>query len=104
SSYSPGWIPSWPRALEHAAELLSVGGSLQVVDFGQQERLPRWFRAALFGWIERFHVAPRADLERVLRGIAARRGAAMTFEPLYRGYAWSAALSRPTSSTFGEHV
>ncbi len=73
-SYSLSMIPSWSRALEHASTLLSAGGSLQVVDFGQQERLPRWFRTALFGWIERFHVAPRADLERVLRGISAHRG------------------------------
>ena len=94
-SYSLSMIPSWSRALEHAVGLLAAGGSLQVVDFGQQEGLPRWFRAALFGWIERFHVAPRADLERVLAGISARSGAAMTFRRLYRGYAWSAALSRP---------
>src|SRR5438128_1874155 len=50
-SYSLSMIPSWSRSLEHSAGMLAPGGSLQVVDFGQQEGLPRWFRAALVGWI-----------------------------------------------------
>ena len=40
-SYSLSMIPPWPGALERAASLLAVGGRLHVVDFGQQEGMPR---------------------------------------------------------------
>jgi S-adenosylmethionine-diacylgycerolhomoserine-N-methlytransferase len=94
-SYSLSMIPPWPQALERAAALLGEEGRLHIVDFGQQERLPRWFRVLLFAWLERFHVAPRADLERVLGEIARRRNAILEFRRLYRGYAWSAELRVP---------
>jgi S-adenosylmethionine-diacylgycerolhomoserine-N-methlytransferase len=92
-SYSLSMIPPWPGALERAASLLAVGGRLHVVDFGQQEGMPRWFRNVLFAWLEQFHVAPRADLERALGEVAKRRGAELTFTRLYRGYACSAELA-----------
>jgi len=94
-SYSLSMIPPWLQALERAAALLGEGGRLHVVDFGQQERLPHWFRSVLFAWLERFHVAPRADLERVLGEIAKRRDAILEFRRAYRGYAWSAELRVP---------
>src|SRR5436190_741980 len=72
--------------------------NLHVVDFGQQEGLPRWFRAGLFEWLDRFHVAPRAELERVLSDVATRQGGGLAFRRLYRGYAWSAELSAPTDA------
>jgi S-adenosylmethionine-diacylgycerolhomoserine-N-methlytransferase len=92
-SYSLSMIPPWPRALDHAAELLAEGGRLHVVDFGQQEGLPRWFRAVLFAWLDRFHVAPRADLERVLGEVSLRRGTGLTFARPYGGYAYAAELA-----------
>jgi S-adenosylmethionine-diacylgycerolhomoserine-N-methlytransferase len=92
-SYSLSMIPPWPGALDRGASLLAPGGRLLVVDFGQQERLPRWFRGMLFGWLDRFHVAPRAELEQALSELARRRGAALTFTRLYRGYACSAELA-----------
>jgi S-adenosylmethionine-diacylgycerolhomoserine-N-methlytransferase len=91
-SYSLSMIPAWQQALEQAAAVLRPGGRLHVVDFGQQERLPGWFRRLLFGWIGRFHVEPRAELERVLADIAARTGASLSFRVLMRGYAWYAEL------------
>ena len=94
-SYSLSMIPSWPQAIEHAAALLAPGGRLHVVDFGQQEGLPGWFRALLFEWLDRFHVAPRAELERVLGDVARRHGSGLAFRRLYRGYAWSAELLAP---------
>jgi len=92
-SYSLSMIPPWPGALDRGASLLAPGGRLHVVDFGQQERLPRWFRGILFGWLDRFHVAPRAELEQALSELAKRRGADLTFTRLYRGYACSAELA-----------
>jgi S-adenosylmethionine-diacylglycerol 3-amino-3-carboxypropyl transferase len=92
-SYTLSMIPQWRVAIEQAAAALAPGGQLHIVDFGQQERLPAWWRAALFAWLARFEVTPRAELEAVLRGVAIRRGLRLAFRPLYRGYAWSAVLS-----------
>lgn len=82
-SYSLSMIPDWRLALAKAMQRLAPCGSLHVVDFGQQERLPRWFRAALRAWLAKFHVEPRADLEGALRDA----GGDLRFESLYRDYA-----------------
>ena len=85
-SYSLSMIPTWREALGHASAMIAPGGGLLVVDFGQQERMPKWFRTVLFAWLARFHVTPRAELPAALQGIAgADRAAKVT--PLYRGYA-----------------
>ncbi|TGV54958.1 class I SAM-dependent methyltransferase, partial [Mesorhizobium sp. M00.F.Ca.ET.149.01.1.1] len=46
-SYSLSMIPGWEKTVSAALAALAPGGSLHVVDFGQQERLPRWFRSLL---------------------------------------------------------
>ncbi len=91
-SYTVSMIPGWHSAVEQAMRNLAPGGSLHIVDFGQQERLPRWFRRLLFAWLSRFHVTPRADLRERLAEIAAAHGAALDFRPLHRGYGWLAIL------------
>ena len=94
-SYSLSMIPAWREALDCAARLTSaVHGRLHVVDFGQQEGLPDWFRAALFAWLQHFHVMPRADLEGALEATVQAIGATLSFRRLYRGYAWYAEVSR----------
>lgn len=87
-SYTLSMIPDWRAALRQGA--LATGGTLALVDFGQQERLPRPWRRALFAWLARFDVSPRADLEAAL----ADTGLHGVLNPLYRGYAWSAELRR----------
>ncbi len=94
-SYSLSMIPEWEKAAAAALAALSPGGSLHIVDFGQQERLPRWFRAILRGWLRRFHVSPRDSLREVLESESARTGATLRFETLYRGYAVHAVLMAP---------
>lgn len=46
-SYSLSMIPGWEKTVAEGLAVLAPGGSLHVVDFGQQEGLPRWFRALL---------------------------------------------------------
>jgi len=87
-SYTLSMIPDWRSALIAGAK--ATAGTLSVVDFGQYERLPRWFGRAMFAWLARFDVAPRADLR---DGLAAT-GLSCAFAQLYRGYAWSATLTR----------
>jgi S-adenosylmethionine-diacylgycerolhomoserine-N-methlytransferase len=103
-SYTLSMIPPWEMALEMAAGLLAPGGSLHIVDFGQQERLPGAFRALLFAWLRKFDVAPRGDLRAVLEDVAGRHGLTLRFTPLLRGYAWSAMLERtPQESSIEPH-
>ena len=81
-SYALSMIPDWEGTIPAALAALAPGGSLHIVDFGQQERLPRWFRTLLRGWLAKFHVEPRAQLEDVLRREAAAAGRPLRFEPL----------------------
>jgi S-adenosylmethionine-diacylgycerolhomoserine-N-methlytransferase len=91
-SYTLSMIPDWASAIERASAALAPGGTLQLVDFGQQERLPRWWRRLLFAWLDRFHVSPRGDLPDALGQSARRHGFDLRFEPVLRGYAWRAEL------------
>lgn len=93
-SYSLSMIPDWPRVLDGAMRLLADGGELHIVDFGTQERLPRWFRAALRQWLALFHVHPRDDMERKLMALASRMNARLSIERPYLGYAQYAVLRK----------
>ncbi len=95
-SYTLSMIPDWRGAIREGADKLAPGGRLDVVDFGQQERLPGAFRSLLFAWLAKFDVAPRATLQPALIEAASETGGAARFKPLYRGYAWSGSISRPT--------
>jgi S-adenosylmethionine-diacylgycerolhomoserine-N-methlytransferase len=94
-SYTLSMIPDWQRALGMAATALAPGGRLDLVDFGQQEQLPPAFRRALFAWLDKFDVTPRAWLPQVALGIAAREGLDGRWQPTRRGYAWMAQITRP---------
>ena len=85
-SYSLSMIPGWEKAIDAALATLCAGGSLHIVDFGQQEGLPCWFRTGLRGWLAKFHVEPRDSLREVLESECQRYGASLSFETLYRGY------------------
>ncbi|TIN26983.1 MAG: class I SAM-dependent methyltransferase [Mesorhizobium sp.] len=91
-SYSLSMIPGWEKTVAAALAALSPNGSLHIVDFGQQEGLPGWFRTLLRGWLKKFHVAPRESLREVLESESRRTGASFRFRTLYRGYAWLAVI------------
>lgn len=86
-SYTLSMIPIWREALQAGASRLKGDGRIHVVDFGQQQGLPRWFAKLLFSWLKSFHVTPRAGLEAELEALAARSGSSLQFRRLYRGYA-----------------
>lgn len=87
-SYTLSMIPDWQAAIIQGAN--ATGGSAHIVDFGQQEGWPRFFRHVLFLWLDRFDVTPRALLPSFIKTLTMKS----EFLPLYRGYAWSAVLSR----------
>jgi S-adenosylmethionine-diacylgycerolhomoserine-N-methlytransferase len=86
-SYSLSMIPAWERVIESALGVLARGGSLHVIDFGEQQQLPDWSRKTLHAWLGQFHVSPRPELEAVMREAAIRRFARLEFRSLYRDYA-----------------
>ncbi len=101
-SYALSMIPPWREALEQAYAVVKPGGSLHIVDFGEQERLPGLFRAGLRAWLKRFSVEPRAELEAEVLKLADAHGARATFERPFRDYACSAVIRKPAKSTQAE--
>jgi S-adenosylmethionine-diacylgycerolhomoserine-N-methlytransferase len=93
-SYSLSMIPEWRRTVAAALDAVDDGGSLHIVDFGSQERLPGWFKSALRAWLAKFHVSPRDSMREVLDSEARRVGASLGFQSLYRGYAVHAVLTK----------
>ena len=97
-SYALSMIPPWREAIPAALAALAPAGRLHIVDFGQQEGWPRWFRAVLFAWLAKFTVTPRAELEAELRAQAAELGMQLRYEQLYRGYTDYAVVERPDAA------
>lgn len=94
-SYTLSMIPDWIGTIERGASVLAPGGSLHIVDFGQQEGWPGFWRRFLFAWLGTFHVTPRRELPAVLKGVAERNGLSLEFKRIMRGYAWGATLRKP---------
>jgi S-adenosylmethionine-diacylgycerolhomoserine-N-methlytransferase len=94
-SYALSMIPDWMGAVDASLDAVAAGGELHIVDFGQQEGLPGWFRTLLKRWLKKFHVTPRADLRAVLEKRADAHGARLKFETIGGGYAWRAVISKP---------
>jgi S-adenosylmethionine-diacylgycerolhomoserine-N-methlytransferase len=93
-SYSLSMIPQWQSVVSTAVSHLAPKGELRIIDFGGQERLPVAFRRLLWRWLGAFHVAPRNDLEAILKTRAAACGATLAFARPYGGYAQYAVLRR----------
>jgi S-adenosylmethionine-diacylgycerolhomoserine-N-methlytransferase len=94
-SYSLSMIPDWRNVLQAAASRLKPGGSLHIVDFGSQERLPGIARTLLKQWLALFDVTPRDGLERELSVMVKTSNADLKFERPFRGYAQYAVLTLP---------
>jgi S-adenosylmethionine-diacylgycerolhomoserine-N-methlytransferase len=97
-SYSLSMIPDWRHVLQAAVGRLKPGGSLHIVDFGDQQRLPGITRTLLKRWLALFGVTPRDGLERELSVMVGASGADLKFERPFRGYAQYAVLTFPPAS------
>jgi S-adenosylmethionine-diacylgycerolhomoserine-N-methlytransferase len=86
-SYTLSMIPDWQGALRQAAALLSTQGSIHIVDFGMQERLPGVFRHALLAWLRKFHVEPRVFLQEFALQLGEEIKRPVTISAPFRGYA-----------------
>jgi len=93
-SYTLSMMPIWCEALAVGLAHLAPKGRIHIVDFGQQEGLPVWFKALLVRWLASYHVSPRADLREELQRLARDNGATCSFKPIYHGYAVTAELRK----------
>lgn len=87
-SYAVSMIPQWQRVMEAAVAGLSPGGELHIADFGDMQRLPRWFKSAVDTWLDWHHVTPRAELFEVSSDLAAAHGGTSEARRLHRGFSW----------------
>lgn len=99
-SYVLSMIPSWREALGAAASLLEPGGSLYIVDFGDQKQLGAILRAPLNLWLGAFSVEPRLELASEIAEIARNGHLRFETDQIYRGYAVVAALHKPAVPQF----
>lgn len=94
--YCLSMMPDWESALAHAMTLVAPGGSVHVVDFGDQARHPAWARRALRGWLARFEVTPRPDLAARFYVTASDTGlSAVRARSIGGGYALLLSATRP---------
>ncbi|UUX49534.1 class I SAM-dependent methyltransferase [Nisaea acidiphila] len=86
-SYSLSMIPPWDAALERAVQLLRPGGTLHIVDFGDQRGMPAWFRRLLFTWLSWFHVEHRPGIRKWVEARSASPGIDVRTHALAGNYA-----------------
>lgn len=87
-SYSLSMMDDWREALEHGVKQLKPGGTVHIVDFGDQEGLPRWFKAMLGTWLKQFHVRFRPEVRAYLDEQARNGRGHVTYRSVMRGYAY----------------
>ncbi len=87
-SYSLSMMDDWREALEHGISQLKPGGTIHVVDFGNQEGLPAWFRGLLKGWLDQFHVRFRPEVRAWFEAQEKAGRGKMTYRNVMRGYAY----------------
>lgn len=93
-SYSLSMIPDWRAALAEGLRHLADGGTLHLVDFGDQAGLPKPFKTLLYKWLEQFHVTPRTDLAEEIHRLGEQQAAVVNHRYLFRGYAQIASIGR----------
>ncbi len=95
-SYALSMIPPWQAALDNALANLKPGGWIYIVDFSDQRGLPRSFKWLLERWLALFHVRHDPALLAYLQQLGAGRVQQVRITPLYRHYAFLAAVQKRT--------
>lgn len=93
-SYCLSMVDDPEAAVRAAADALALGGTLHIVDFGDMAGLPAWFRAAMVGWLARFHVHHKPVVEPTLRALAEADGGSVEIVEVARRYAMLMRLAR----------
>lgn len=87
-SYSLSIMDDWQSAADHAFSQLKPGGTIHVVDFGDQKKMPGAFKWILGKWLHQFHVRFRPEVKTYFEGLEQAGRGRMAYRELYRGYAY----------------
>ncbi|MFM9903092.1 MAG: class I SAM-dependent methyltransferase [Pyrinomonadaceae bacterium] len=93
-SYAISMIPPWKESITNALANVRPGGTVHIVDFYDQKRLPAWFRSLLRTWLRQFHVQFWDDLIPFLEDIDKQGIAALEMTAVARRYAFIASLHK----------
>ena len=93
-SYSISMIPTWRESIDNALPNLKPGGTLYIVDFYDQEDLPRWFRRLLQAWLKKFHVQYWHDLLPYLKSMETEGLGIFQLTPRHRRYSFIARFKK----------
>lgn len=66
-SYVLSMVPDWSGALKAALGAVRPGGAVEIVDFGDIDRLPVGLGRPLGAWLQKFEVMPRPEIQGMLR-------------------------------------
>jgi S-adenosylmethionine-diacylgycerolhomoserine-N-methlytransferase len=87
-SYALSIMDDWKPAVLHGLTQLKTGGSIHVVDFGEQEGMPGWFKNMLGSWLKQFHVRFRPEVRAFFEALEREGRGTVTFRSVMRGYAF----------------
>lgn len=93
-SYSISMIPTWQETLQNCRENLVPGGTISIVDFYDQAKLPWFFRSVLVWWLSLFHVAYNPELPPFLEQMAREHGDTVELEGALGNYYYIAVYRR----------
>lgn len=93
-SYALSIIPPWQESIDHALELLPVGGEIHIVDFDGQEDLPKWFSKFVFWWLDIFHVYHKPEIMNYLKRLEAENKGTLEVTHLFKRYAYHAVFKK----------
>lgn len=93
-AYALSMIPQWRAVVDHAVDLLTPEGRLEIVDFGQMEPWPAGARAAMRQWLRWFDVTPQPGIAAYVDTLAWQHDAALRRDTLGGGYAEIVGLCR----------
>ncbi len=87
-SYALSIMDDWQAAVDRALAQMKPGGTIHVVDFGDQKGLPRWFKSMLGFWLKQFHVRFRPEVRAYFETLQRNGQGTMAFRDVSRGYAY----------------
>lgn len=93
-SYSLSIIPPWKESIDHALELLPLGGEIHIVDFGSMVGQPAWFRKLIFWFLDKFHVYHKPEILEHLNTLQAQGKGILQTTHLYKGYSYMAVFTK----------
>ena len=93
-SYSLSMIDEWQTAVDYGLTQIKPDGFIHIVDFGNQDQLPGWFKSLLGAWLSAFHVRFRPEIRAYFDQLATNGVGHVSFRNFMRGYAYLLTFER----------